>query len=37
MVARKNAASPTPRSKDLAEPNMASNDHIHSFANLIGS
>ena len=37
MVARKNAASPTPRSKDLAEPNMASNDHIHSFANLIGN
>ena len=37
MVARKNAASPTPRSKDLAEPNMAPNAHIHSFANLIGN
>ena len=37
MVARKNAASPTPWSKDLAEPNMAPNAHIHSFANLIGN
>ncbi|MDJ0725114.1 MAG: ribulose bisphosphate carboxylase small subunit [Prochloraceae cyanobacterium] len=36
MVARENAAPPTPWSKDLAEPQIDSSAWIHSFSNLIG-
>jgi len=36
MVARKSAASPTPWSKDLAEPKIDPNARVHSFSNLIG-
>ncbi len=36
MVARKNAASPTPWSKDLAEPKIDPSAYVHSFSNLIG-
>ena len=36
MVVRKKPAPPTPWSKNLAEPSVASSAYVHSFSNIIG-